>query len=128
MYLIELIVGDWGGDGHEKSKSYYIYSNLSKKDIDESLKLAKNKLTFDIRDLCREYEDYGIQAKYASKLSEFNFKFDNDNIYDDGSVGLVPQTFVDIYLFSIKLGNDNFEYTLLKPDEIIHIGGYGLFN
>lgn len=127
MYLIKLVVGDWSGDGHEKTQNYYIYSNLSKKDIDESLKLAKNKLTFDVRNIASDYEERGMSAKQAAKLTEYNFKFDDDNIENDGSVYLTPEIFVDIYLFSIKLGNDNFEYTLLKPDFTINIGGYGLF-
>lgn len=127
MYLIELVVGDWSGDGHKKNQNYYIYSNLSKKDIDESLKLAKNKLTFDVRNIASDYEEPGMSAKHAAKLTEYNFKFDDDNIENDGSVYLTPEIFLDIYLFSIKLGNDNFEYTLLKPDFTINIGGYGLF-
>ena len=48
---------------------------------------------------------------------------------DRAEVGLYPESFADLYLAFVKLGDPTFEYKEINPkwEDKICIGGYGLF-
>jgi hypothetical protein len=129
---ISLVLGDWSGDGHEKTETIVLRSNLTNKQIEDAYKKGTNKVGFDfIRTIANEYEDNVISAEKLDALIELGLK-DFDRIGDDtdeDDYNLDTDSFADIYLFIVKLGNEDFEYKILvgESNPEIRIGGYGLF-
>jgi hypothetical protein len=135
---ISLVIGDWSGDGHDKRETIIILSNLNNKDINKAYKKGSEKLGFDFcNDVCRDYEDHEISKDkldllIANGLKIKDIAFDDYDLKEfekDGTLRLWTEPFAEIYLFIVKLGNPDFEYTFLegKSDPSIHIGGYGLY-
>lgn len=134
MEKIKLIVGDWSDDGHGKTDIYLIKSNLSKKDIEEAFDQGVAKIGCDITDHCKGYTDSKIAREEYNKFVAQGFKR-GDYIYEDeddesGPFYVSSETYRDLYLFTVKCGNDNFIFKHVFEDRKndIKIGGYGLFS
>lgn len=144
--VISLVLGDWSGDGHSKTDTIVIMSSLNKKDVEKAYKNGTKKLGFDfINEVCEEYEDrllpkdkLELLMKSGFKASDFGYKSKyelkelKDALEDECSpgLGLWIDTFPKIYLFIVKLGNEDFKYRILEGAEnpSINIGGYGLYD
>lgn len=127
-YQIELIIGDFGGDGHDKRKSIIIYSNLSSKDMQNAYNIGAEKIGVDlINEIAVEYEDTNFSDEKLKKYLKFEIiekmKWDWNDKCD---FYLDIESYIDVYLFTILIGNPNFEYKIQQLDKI-DIGGYGLF-
>lgn len=154
MKQVKLIVGDWSGDGHEKSEDFFV-------EVDDAIDLNKfykkgTKLlgvNF-IEKFCTDYEDQYVSSKFWKLLKsktelperlvrvveneeyyyDENFEgYDNEDSGEDDTPpspdhhSLQPTTFVIIYLEICKLGGLE-NYKLVEDTfETIDIGGYGLF-
>lgn len=144
-FVVSLILGDWSHDGHSQTDTVVLKSNLDKKDIQKAYAKGIKKLGFDfINEVCEEYEDsllpkdkldllikHGLTVKdlglkTSYELDEFAEASTNEN---SNGLSLWINSYTDIYLFIIKLGNKDFEYKILEGDinPSIEIGGYGLY-
>lgn len=143
--VVSLVVGDRSGDGHDKRETTVLKSNLSGPEIMSAYQKATKKLGFDfITEVCAEYEDRTVPASKLKTLVEHGLVIEDtfadyeinickdaveagDDDLSDG-VSIWVDTYVEIFLFIIKLGNQDFEYEY-APDDTSHldIGGYGLF-
>ena len=128
---INLIVGDWSGDGHCKTSHYTVSSNKTK---DEVLKAYKNGVKIigvDLaKNVCRQYQESSISNSdlnllITHGLSDFE-PIDDDRFNDEDSIELEPDWFVDIWLFITRKGDADLVLELVDNDSI-HVGGYGLF-
>ena len=144
---ITLVLGDWSGDGHDKTRMISILSNLDKDTLFAAYKKASKKLGFSfIDDVCGDYEDSLLPKEKLNILIKNGFKIENlgfnkTNTYllneaneafnESGSDGLYlsEETYTNIFLFIVKLGNKDFKYEILKGklNPTLDIGGYGLF-
>jgi hypothetical protein len=127
-HRIDLILGDPSGDGHGKSQTVVINSNLSKHELLAPYQAGTKLVGFDfINEVCKEYEDCRMKREYKTKLLELGF-FD---FYEDGleqdTCYLDQELFAQIFLFICKLGDTLFEYQIVESNSYINIGGYGLF-
>ncbi len=139
-HIITLSVGDWSGDGHGKSDSIVIRSNLDKKAIEKSYRKATKELGFDFcKDVCAEWEDNNLPKEMLDALVERGLKtvkmdidFDIERSKKDNEweVHLWVNDYANIYLFIVALGNKEFQYIPLDGDinPTIHIGGYGIYD
>lgn len=134
-HIISLVVGDWSGDGHDKKDTINIRSNLDKKAMEKAYKAGTKKVGFDLcADVCSDYEDRNLDSEKWEKLKELGYQDeeleDEADKYNNGDISLWVDSFTDIYLFIVKLGNEKFEFEYLaaKEDPTIKIGGYGLFD
>ncbi len=129
MPIIRLVVGDYSGDGHNKSESFYINSSLSKKNMQEAYINGAKKLGVDlVNDICTNYEDSRLppEAKKIFMDAGFEDKYDYE-LDDEESMAYNHQWF-DLYLFTVWYGNNDFEYLMENQNaETIIVGGYGLF-
>lgn len=128
---ITLQLGDWSHDGHGLTATYSITSSLSIKEINKAYKKGVKKIGVDLgEDICRDYEENFISMQYLHSFIEAGYTsnyFNISNSIDGGSV-LTQEEYLQLYLFTVKIGNNKFEYTLVNDKEtIIQIGGYGLF-
>jgi len=142
---ISLVLGDPSDDGHGKTDTFVIKSNLDQKDIEAAYKKGSEKLGFNlINEVCEEYEDSLLPKDKIDILVKNGFTIDNlmsssdydredaeEAFEDDESSGfnINSEYFANTYLFIVKLGNKDFQYEMLKGklNPTIDIGGYGLF-
>lgn len=71
--LIRFPVGDWSGDGHDKCDYFQAKSNKSVQEVREIHFSAKEKLGFDIGDICHEYEESEVREDILEALVEAGF-------------------------------------------------------
>jgi hypothetical protein len=135
MNRIELIIGDWSGDGHERTDKFIIDSNLNKNEIVEAYERGVDIIGFDLStDVCDDYEDHYMPLDKYATLTRLGFiyprEYDGDAINIEGdAVYMHSELFAYIYLFFVKKGNDQFDFSMIKftTENSIPIGGYGLF-
>lgn len=132
--IITLVLGDWSDDGHGKTDTINIKSNLDKKDMEKAYEAGTKKLGFDFCGyVAEDYEDNKLDDEKWNKLKELGYQNealeDEAEKYNDGEISLWTDSYTDIYLFIVKLGNDKFEFEYLVGEQNpqIRIGGYGLF-
>lgn len=145
-HIISLVLGDWSSDGHGKTDTVNIKSNLDKNELFKSYKKGSKKVGFNfIDEVCSDYEDGLLSKNYLNLLVKQGFTVDslgNDisisNLIevteafeaDSEGLDLDTETYTRIFLFITKLGNEKFQYEILKQKDspTIEIGGYGLFS
>lgn len=127
-HQIELILGDWSGDGHSQTESFHILSNLNSREIYKAFQAGVKILGFDITDFCSDYEDTEISVEFFSALATKGMDVSGYYITLDNTstVNLDSNNYFSIYLFTIKLGNPSFNYEVNKMSQI-NVGGYGFF-
>ncbi len=126
--IIKLEVGDWGEDGHAKSKSVLIRTNFSHKNILAAQAEAIEKIGFSFADeVADEYEDSQISETWEGRLSDVDIQVEYDGEFDREDRSLTVDSYTKVWLELAKLGNPDFKYQIIKADGWIPIGGYGLF-
>lgn len=138
-HVIELVIGDSGGDGHSQTSTTVIRSNYNRTTVyDAFLKSAKKLKVYRNRygaylNFCNNYEDrrislIDIERLEAAGLSDqLNFldSVDRNEPYTD----IDPDDYVAIWLAVAGLELPDFKWKRTYPDSHpINIGGYGLFS
>lgn len=126
-HTIVFEAGDSSGDGHGKCRSWTIYSNLSKTEVEAAYCKAVTRLGFDPTD---SFEDWGARTLPANKVEKLiEFGYEPIDMDEDGTVWFYPELLYKLFIFMVKLGNPDFEYEEDKDEgkNVIYIGGYGLF-
>lgn len=141
-HMVNLVLGDWSGDGHSMTETVTIRSNLDKKALEAAYKKGAKKLGVDVEDdVASDYEDATISVEQWQKFAdagmtleqlfdgaEYETKEAQEAIDDEeDNFGIWCDAFSRLWLFTAKQGNPEFEYTIEKDDSPnINIGGYGL--
>lgn len=129
-FVVELVLGDWSGDGHSESESRKIRSSISAKELKSAFYEGVTKLggeKFDITLMCEDYEDSSISGEAADAFrTVLGMTFDDTSV---GDICICQDEFFAIYMKTCALGNASFEWEEIKADRsnVIDIGGYGLF-
>lgn len=133
MYTVHLLLGDLWNDGHGKSHSIVIETNLTTDQILESYKKGCEVLGFDVqKEIAAEYGDNKLREKYSQRFEELGLAWvwhvEGD---EDGPIDLDCDAYAELWLFAARLGAPKaigcaFVYNVITPDAV-HIGGYGLF-
>jgi hypothetical protein len=131
---ITLLLGDWGGDGHEKTCEFNYVFNKSKDEIFDAYKKGAEKVGFDfINTVAVDYEDSYIEDAIYEKLKkvgameELTWEDYAEQCRKTGDKMRIDRDdYVKIFLFIVTLGDPFIEYTEVKR-EIMDIGGYGFF-
>lgn len=125
MEVVNIIVGDWSDDGHGKTETFAIKSNITRDEIDkaytQAIKTYPKLNAFD--SICEDYEDNSIPEDLLDELKLLGYQPPK---WMEKEFRVSREEFVDIYLFIVKLGNPAFEYSHVNHNELT-IGGYGLF-
>lgn len=134
--IVELLMGDWSGDGHSQAKSLHFRTNLTAEEIEVAFKTGANKVGLNITKCCEEYEDSYLTKEQFETLKEagwdpencwsYNYAKEHGLLDLDDAFKLSTDEFADIYIFTTYQGNPDFEYEKLNSEQI-DIGGYGLF-
>jgi hypothetical protein len=135
-HRIKLIIGS-SGSGHGRHEDVYVLTNLPIAEIKQSYEIGSALIGTDlIRETCCDYGDNRISLTVIKKLREFGFsgeKFYEEKKVEEGEeekeIWADHETFVELILFVVSLGVDNFQYEVVERDydNEWKIGGYGLF-
>lgn len=135
--IFELEMGDDSCDGHCITRTRNVCSNLNAGQISEGYAASKDKLGFDfINIVATDYEDNALSMEKLKKLREngvATWKFEDEEGLSEEDlqtleyVSLDADTYSQIYLELVKVGNPEFKHETLKG-KYLSIGGYGLFS
>lgn len=137
-YKINLVIGDWSGDSNGLKETYVIESNLSAKQIEAAYTKATKLLKINlITDVCDQGEAEITKDQldkfvaHGANLSEI-FGYDqatiDKHLIKDKKFWIEEDGFLNLYLFTIKLGDPSFTYEFVtNNNETINIGGNSLF-
>jgi len=137
-HQINLVLGDWSGDGHNQTATVTIRCNLDKKQLEKAYKAGCKKTGVNFADeVASDFEDNTISKEIVEKLAKHVFKIEDYS--EDEQPGESPATgevgyslwtdgYAAAWMFIAKVGNSELEYEEMTDDSPdIHIGGYGLF-
>lgn len=125
--ILALVVGDWSGDGHDKTEKITIQSNRTAAQLEAAYRKGSKKAGVDIvRDCCNAYECNWIPEDVIEKLKKAKIRsaeyFAEDTDFKDAD------TWAELYLDICKLGDAKLKVKILADHrKQINIGGYGLF-
>lgn len=120
-----IVIGDWSDDGHGKTETFEIKSNLSKKEIEKAYQEGSKLVGFDmIKDICDSYEDSEFPKESYEKLVSLGCKVKLTPY--NGVISPDFDEWKELFLFVTFLGDKNFQWKDVKSSDI-RIGGYGLF-
>lgn len=77
-HRIKFPIGDWSDDGHGKVDWFIVKSNKSLEDLIGAHLLFKEKVGFDIGEICAEYEENIITGIIAQFVKDLNVLGDGD--------------------------------------------------
>ena len=128
-YVFELMVGDHSNDGHGEHDSYRISCNLDAVQLQKAYKKGTKILGFSIEKLCESANQCDVKVKHLRRMIELGlpeWEFPEED-EDDSKVEIYPESYVDLWLFTAKLGDTSLEYEQQARLLSLPIGGYGLY-
>jgi hypothetical protein len=128
-HTINLVTGDWSGDGHSQTSTQMIRSNLTRKELEGAYKKGAKKTGVDLTNgVAEDYEDSSFPHEDIEKLRDHGFKpEDYLDEYEEGMPGgLDSESFYKVWLFIATVGDPRFKYEEVQG-ESINVGGYGVF-
>lgn len=128
--MIQIMVGDMSGDGHNITETTSIKSNKSYDDVREAYKKGCEIVGFDLTEtVCKEYEDSHLDEDKAIALQNAGFDLTDLQDFDDDleDINLIAEDFLTLYLNICQIGDPSFQYEYASMRQL-KIGGYGLFN
>ena len=134
MHTITLLTGDPGGDGHEKTDSIMITSNLSPKELEEAFIRGEKVIGIDFANQFRDYESNQLPFEMIQKMSKhFDTGYDipedidSDDVNSSYDETLRSNDYTHLWLEIAKVGNPELVYEYCNTGYHLEIGGYGLF-
>lgn len=125
--FVKLVVGDYSGDGHDKTQSFFYELSSPIDSLEEHYRKAALATGFDITQYFKEYEDRRIPVETAQMLVDrfgCSFIFEED----EDTVVVFPDEYADCYVAIFNSLDPKVKLTPLTIEDIINIGGYGLFS
>lgn len=122
---VQLVVGDWGGDGHERTETF-LFDAQSQAAVVQAYQKGVELVGVDITKFCDEYLDSDIPAAEVQKLIAAGMTEGMIDGNDDGTYYMHHDSFAQVYRFIAMKGDPELRMDPVQA-ETIHIGGYGLF-
>lgn len=132
--LIQLLVGDESGDGHNIRESFLvnletvtpIVGNISASDIQSIYLDGVKACGIDITEYFEEYEESTIPLWRARQIENvLGIDFGVEYLSDDEDITVFPDDYVEIYIAIFNKNTFGYKMSLNRPLSI-PIGGYGL--
>lgn len=117
-----MTIGDWSGDGHEKSEDFTIESNLPVECVREAHFQIEEATGIKIEDICSAYGEDEILPDIVDRLKGLGFHFDNSTGMGDGIVGV--REMARLWIFLLMKADPKLELRLVE-DSLPHLHFYG---
>ena len=137
LHTITFPVGDWSDDGHGKCDYFIVKSNKSVEELEKIHNSAKEKLGFDIGEICEDYEDFKLSKEIFDNLVKVGFPimskeyteyFDYfENSEEIEGMYMSTETLFNLWIGILKFLGENVEIKLIKSDLFCNVNtpGYG---
>jgi len=138
MFKFYMTIGDWSGDGHEKSDNFLIESNLPIESVREAHFRIDKATGINIEDICSNYEEDEIDPETVHELKMLGFHFDNNTGMGDGVIN--SEEMARLWVFLLMKADPQLKLEFVEKtipslhfcgydSQNRHIGsvGYGLF-
>lgn len=127
-HIIHFELGDYSGDGHGFSDSFYKKSNYSVEQITEAYAKAVNIVGVDlVEDVCTDYEDYHVTQEQYDKLLKHGLIEEEEDVED---FYIDIDLYLDIFEAMIKLVLKDFWWIDFPEScenlDILNGAGYGI--
>lgn len=138
-HTITLTVGDWSGDGHDKTDVIVFKTNKTANEIEQSYHAAVKMTNLDLKAQCKDYEDSQFKPEFVKACMEIFANQpdamalfgDEDSSYveEGGDMYVESEQFAELYLFIARMMLSDLEWQVQSNDysKNINVGGYGLF-
>jgi len=133
-HIFTVKIGDFSGDGHDRSTDYYVRSNKPLDDVHDAWFAAKEKWPLCCpTSFCKDYDDNKIRSKTEEALKEHD---DVPMPYDLDWV--TPDDMIELTLWFLRKGDPELQLSLVKAPSLVFCGtdskgrefghiGYGCF-
>lgn len=128
---VSLVVGDWSGDGHEKTDTFVfeIAGIKSYQEIPEAFYAGVKIIGVNINSITSDYENDTISSKDGLLLKAHGYTPRPDTwVAPNGEISLSPAEYAEAYMFTCKVGKPQISYKMVDPERVLNIGGYGLYH
>ena len=116
---LKFVLGDDSGDGHGRTDTYFVKSNITVDKFREAhFKFADNY--FDVAGLCEEYgESYITDEDIIDKMKKLNLW--DEEFRED----IYSEDFLNIWLKAVKVIVPDFKYAIVTDDKWDNVHSYG---
>lgn len=133
-YKVDIVVGDWSGDGHSRETTISFKTNKSADELKKLGNTIFDSIGVDFYSLCEAYEDNVIRGEDYTRLrdigifenltcEDFSLHKDEDEEY----IHVGEYSFSTIYMRILQHLDPTFKFERTEKNDSIQIGGYGLF-
>lgn len=130
MYIMNLIVGDYSGDGYDVTSERPFVVNMKPLDVEKAFRDGSKMLGVDLSKLCDKYQEDVIDSPHSDILLSAGFDMGNVDIEETGDnirIHMDDKAFRSLWLQIAKYGNNGLEFSELQMS-YHDIGGYGLLD
>nr|DAW84435.1 MAG TPA: hypothetical protein [Caudoviricetes sp.] len=132
-YQFNIVLGDWGDDGHGKTETFCIECNYPKQKVEEAYHSAVAKTDFNFAEsICSKYDDSQVSKEQLSILKEIGVdSFITDDVIEDSDgIYCYCDDYIELLFGFIKIVLPDLDYAII-PQNIFRPNcdyfGYGLF-
>ena len=142
MYTYKRIIGDWSGDGHDKTATFHFRVNKTKQELDQLESMVETVFGVNyIRDVACDYEEPTVPDNLVEKMKELGhydvnwFSWDvryqtehYPNEYFEHTV--CQESYLRLLFELMRYVDPEFKYEFIddETEEWGRGGGYGLFS
>jgi hypothetical protein len=137
MNKYKLTIGDWSGDGHEKTEIIFLETNRSSKEIDELYKKSASLTGIEFKKLFKDYEEYSLNKDVIEAFQKHGINISNClEEYEIEEFEESPEEFgfsvdsaVKLFIEYLKLSDSELIINVVndQTEELNIRFGYGLF-
>ncbi len=121
MNKMSLVLGDWSGDGHEKTEKVFIETNKFLGEVVQAYKDSCELTHVSFNDIANDYGDNHLDDEIAKIFTELKCplleEIENEDNY------LHPNLFARLWFWFISLSLPDFQFKIIK-DDTPTINGY----
>lgn len=122
MYQIKLTIGDWSSDGHGRTASFIVKSNLPVEAVREAHFKIEETTGIDIESICSNYEEDEIDEETVEALKDLGFQFSNSTGLGDGIT--CPEEMARLWIFLLQKADRSLKLEI-QNDDIPNLHFYG---
>lgn len=123
MYQIQLTIGDWSGDGHEKYEAFLVNSNFPVERVREAHFHIEEATGINIEEICSDYGEDEIDSETLVKLKNMGFEFENASGMGEAYIS-VPEM-AKLWVFLLQKADPELQIEIMGDEDIPQLQFYG---
>lgn len=123
MYSFIMSIGDWSGDGHEKSEDFIVSSTVPVEKVREAHYRIPEATGIDFEAICSNYGDNCIDKQNMKALKELGFQFKDPTGLGDQVMD--PEEMARLWIFLLQKADSSLYLQLKRKEELPTLHFYG---